>query len=538
MEVLDIARWQFGITTVYHFMLVPLTIGLGMVIAIMQTIWVRTGDERFLRMVKFWGKLFLINFILGVATGLVQEFQFGMAWSEYSRFVGDVFGAPLALEGLLAFFAESTFIGIWIFGWGRLRKGLHLAALWCAVIGSWFSAYFIIVANSWMQHPVGVELGPDGRPVMTDVWAVLTNSTALAAFTHTIFGALIVAGMFLIGISWYHLWRRRHDEIDTTDASGRVVVGEAPSVVGRDRTDHGVWLWSLRFGAVLGIVAFGGLTLTGDWQGKLMYEQQPMKMASAEAACHTGSSFSILSLGDPGTTDCTQVVTLIEVPGLLGFLGTGEWGADMPGISDLEPVYQDQYGETIPDEALYGSFAGSEVQYVPPMWVTYWGFRLMIGLGGITAFGALVALWLTRKGTVPSSHWIMRLAILGILAPFAGNIAGWIFTEIGRQPFVVAPNPDPSGIDGVFMFTAAAVSPGVTVGELLFSVITLTAIYAALMVVELTLLVRYVRGGVASAMPELDPAHGRGHGGDDDDHDASDDPDGRGRRDDVLSFAY
>ncbi|MCH1884327.1 cytochrome ubiquinol oxidase subunit I [Agrococcus sp. ARC_14] len=544
MEALDIARWQFGITTVYHFLLVPLTLGLGMSIAIMQSLWVRTGDEKYLRMVKFWGKLYLINFILGVATGLVQEFQFGMAWSEYSRFVGDVFGAPLALEGLLAFFAESTFLGIWIFGWGRLRKGLHLMALWCAVIGSWFSAYFIIVANSWMQHPVGVEL-VDGRPVMIDIWAVLTNNTAIAAFTHTIFGALIVAGMFLIGISWYHLWRRRHDGIDTvapipagerrtgllgrlTDARTRVVVGEAPSVVGRDTKDHSVWIWSLRFGAVMAIVAFGGTALTGDWQGKLMYEQQPMKMASAEAACHTGSSFSILSLGDPGSTDCSEVITLIEIPGLLGFLGTGEWGADMPGISDLEPQYVDQYGETIPDEAIYGSFAGSEVQYVPPMWVTYWGFRLMIGLGGITAFGALVALWLTRSGTVPRSPWIMRLAILGILAPFAGNIAGWIFTEIGRQPFVVAPNPDPSGIDGVFMFTAAAVSPGVTAGEMLFSVIALASVYAALMVVELFLLVKYVRGGVASAMPELDPHHGK--------HD--DDADPGGGRDDVLSFAY
>ena len=578
MDVLDIARWQFGITTVYHFLMVPLTLGLGMTIAIMQSLWVRTGDEQYLRMVKFWGKLYLINFILGVATGLVQEFQFGMAWSEYSRFVGDVFGAPLALEGLLAFFAESTFLGIWIFGWGRLRKGLHLAALWCAVVGSWLSAYFIIVANSWMQHPVGVELGPDGRPVMTDIWAVLTNSTALAAFTHTIFGALVVAGMFLIGISWYHLWRRRDDGIDTVtpvegpagiagsirraradlaqlarlllarlplgrrraggrqsagrqegaDASGRVVVGEAPSVVGRDRTDHGVWLWSLRFGAVLAIVAFGGTVVTGDWQGKLMYEQQPMKMASAEAACHSGSSFSVLSIGDPGSTDCNDVITLIEIPGVLGFLGTGEWGADMPGITDLEPRYVDQYGETIPNDALYGERAGTEVQYVPPMWVTYWGFRLMIGLGGITAFGALVALWLTRRGTVPRSPWIMRLAILGMTAPFAANIAGWIFTEIGRQPFVVAPNPDPSGIDGVFMFTAAAVSPGVTAGELLFSVIALSGVYAVLLVVELFLLVKYVRGGVASAMPELAPPS-------DDGDDRDDRP---GGRDDVLAFAY
>ncbi|SJM64034.1 cytochrome ubiquinol oxidase subunit I [Agrococcus casei] len=529
MEALDIARWQFGITTVYHFMLVPLTLGLGMAIVIMQTIWVRTGDEKFLRMVKFWGKLYLINFILGVATGLVQEFQFGMAWSEYSRFVGDVFGAPLALEGLLAFFAESTFLGIWIFGWGRLRKSLHLAALWCAVIGSWLSAYFIIVANSWMQHPVGVEL-VDGRPVMNDIWAVLTNSTALAAFTHTIFGALVVAGMFLIGISWYHLWQRRRDGIDTIGADGKVIVGTAPTIAGRDKADHGAWIWSLRFGAAVAILAFAGTAGTGDWQAKLMYEQQPMKMASAEAACHTGSSFSVLSLGDPGATDCSEVVTLIEIPGALGFLATGEWGAEMPGIADLEPEYVNQYGETIPDEEIYGSFAGSEVQYVPPMWVTYWGFRLMIGLGGITAFGAAVALWLTRKGTVPKSPWIMRLAILGILAPFAANIAGWIFTEIGRQPFVVAPNPDPSGIDGVFMFTAAAVSPGVTAGEMLFSVITLATVYAVLMVVELFLLVKYVRGGVASAMPELKAATD-----DSDDDNNSDDDD---RRDDVLAFAY
>ncbi|MBB0991179.1 cytochrome ubiquinol oxidase subunit I, partial [Dietzia sp. SLG510A3-30A2] len=177
-------------------------------------------------------------------------------------------------------FLESTFLGIWIFGWGRLRKGVHLAALWCAVIGSWVSAYFIIVANSWMQHPVGVEVGEDGRPVMTDVWAVLTNNTALAAFTHAIFGALVVGGMFLLGISWYHLWRRRHDGIDDVDEHGHVIVGQAPDLPGRDRTDHAAWIWSLRFGAVVAIVGFLGTVVTGDIQGKLMYEQQPMKMAA------------------------------------------------------------------------------------------------------------------------------------------------------------------------------------------------------------------------------------------------------------------
>ncbi|MFV0406860.1 MAG: cytochrome ubiquinol oxidase subunit I [Propioniciclava sp.] len=526
MDVLDIARWQFGITTVYHFLMVPLTLGLGMAVAIMQTRWVRSADERFLRMTKFWGKLYLINFIVGVATGLVQEFQFGMAWSEYSRFVGDVFGAPLAMEGLLAFFVESTFLGIWIFGWGRLRKGLHLAALWCAVLGSWASAYFIIVANSWMQHPVGVTL-VDGRPVMTDVWAVLTNNTALAAYTHTIFGALVVAGMFLLGISWYHLWRRRWDGIDTIGSDHRVVVGGRPDVPGRDHTDHGVWLWSLRFGAVVAILGFIGTVGTGDVQGKLMYAQQPMKMAAAEATCHTGSSFSVLAIGDPGSADCNDVTTLVEIPGLLGFLGTGQWGADMPGIQDLTTRYVNQYGETIPDNELLGDRAGSTVNYVPVMWVTYWGFRLMIGLGGMVAAAAALALWLSRSGTVPRSPGLMRLVLLGIVAPFGANIAGWIFTEMGRQPFVVVPNPDATGIDGVFMFTAAAVSPGVTAGEMLFSVITLTAVYGAMLVVELFLLRTYIRGGVASAMPELETPPGLD----------SDNPD-HGGHDDVLAFAY
>ncbi|MDN5670203.1 MAG: cytochrome ubiquinol oxidase subunit I, partial [Renibacterium salmoninarum] len=226
MEALDIARWQFGITTVYHFLMVPLTIGLGLVVAVLQTVWLKTKKPEYLRMTKFWGKLFLINFILGVATGLVQEFQFGLAWSEYSRFVGDVFGAPLAMEALLAFFIESTFLGLWIFGWKKLPAKLHLACLWIAVLGSVVSAYFILVANSWMQHPVGVTM-VDGRPRMTDAWAVFTNNTALVAFPHTIFGALAVAGGFLLGISWYHLWKRRRLGIDTVDAKKRVVVGES-----------------------------------------------------------------------------------------------------------------------------------------------------------------------------------------------------------------------------------------------------------------------------------------------------------------------
>ena len=534
MDAVDIARWQFGITTVYHFLLVPLTIGLGPCVAWFQFRWVRTGDERWLRMVKFWGKLYLINFILGVATGLVQEFQFGMAWSSYSRFVGDVFGAPLALEGLLAFFVESTFLGLWIFGWNRLPKPVHLATLCLAVFGSWVSAFFIIVANSWMQHPVGIRL-VDGRPRLVDIGAVLTNNTAVWAYLHTLLGALAVAGGFLLGIAWYHLWRRRRDGIDTVDTGKRVVVGADPAIPGRDRVDHGVWISALRIGAVVAIVGFAGVAITGDQQGKLMFVQQPMKMAAAEAACQTGSSFSVFAIGDVGSHDCGNVVNVIEVPGVLSFLANGNFDTTVAGVDDLVPQYQAKYGSRIPDDtAVYGAAAGTKVQYVPVMAVTYWGFRVMIGFGALAAFAAAVALWLTRRGTVPRSKWLARLALFGILAPFGANAAGWIFTELGRQPFVVAPNPTPGGIDGVWMFTAAAVSPGVSSGELITSLVVLGTVYLVLLVVEVGLLVTYVRGGVAGAMPEL------AHGPDDDAGDGSgNEPgDGDARRDDVLAFAY
>jgi len=513
MDPVDIARWQFGIVTVYHFLLVPLTLGLGAVVVAFQTRWQRTGDERWLRLTKFWGKLYLVNFILGVATGLVQEFQFGMAWSEYSRFVGDVFGAPLAMEGLLAFFVESTFLGLWIFGWGRLPKRVHLATLWLAVIGSWISAFFIIVANSWMQHPVGVEL-VDGRPVLDDIWAVLTNNTAIAAYTHTLLGSIAVAGGFLLGVAWYQLWRRRRDGIDGVDARGRVVVGEAPELPGRDRADHRVWLASLRLGAVLAIVGFAGVAVTGDYQGKLMFEQQPMKMAAAEAACNTSPDFSVLAIGDPGAQDCSSVQTFIEIPGLLGFLANGDFGQSVKGVNELVPEYRAAYGATIPDDPAYGAAAGAAVNYVPVMAVTYWGFRIMILFGALAAFAAAVALWLTRKGTVPRAAWVMRLALVGILAPFGANVAGWVFTEMGRQPFVVAPNPMPGGIDGVYMFTQAAVSQSMTTGEVLFSLIALGLVYLVLLVVEVSLIVRIVRGGVAAAMPEL-AGHPRAEIGDD-----------------------
>ncbi|SJM70520.1 cytochrome ubiquinol oxidase subunit I [Gulosibacter sp. 10] len=526
LDPLEIARWQFGITTVYHFWMVPLTLGLGPIVVLFQSLYVRTGHARYKRMTKFWGKLFLINFIMGVATGIVQEFQFGLAWSEYSRFVGDVFGAPLAMEGLLAFFTESIFLGIWIFGWDRLPKKVHLFSLVMAVGASVLSAYFIIVANSWMQHPVGVEL-IDGRPVMNDIVAVLTNNTAVWAFTHAVFASLLVGGGFVVAIAYYHLWQRRRDGIDTVDENGKVVVGEAPEIPGRDRTDHTVWLRSLRIGAVIGILAFGGTALTGDFLGKLMYEQQPLKMASAEAACHTGTDFSVLSIGKLGSKDCDDIVPILEIPGMLSFLAKGDFTTDVPGINELLPVYEELYGTHLPESELYGERSGEPVDYLPLIEVTYWGFRAMIGFGGISALACLAGLWFTRKGTAHASKPLMQAAILSIAAPFIANTAGWVFTEMGRQPFVVVPNPE--AMDGVFMFTAAALSPGVSAGEMLFSLLSFLVIYGVLLVVEIILMSRYVRGGIASAMPELgrdpDPADPGG-------------PDSADRDDDVLSFAY
>jgi cytochrome d ubiquinol oxidase subunit I len=497
---LDIARWQFGITTVYHFLMVPLTIGLSLLVAGMETAWWRTGAPRYLKMTKFWGKLMLVNFAMGVVTGIVQEFQFGMAWSAYSRFVGDVFGAPLAMEGIVAFFVESTFLGLWIFGWDKLSRGLHAACAWAFSLATVASAAFILAANSWMQHPVGITF-EDGHPQLNSIWALLTNSTVLAAFPHTIAGCFAVAGSFLVGIAgWklHHFLRRPAEQ--------------------RDDEEHRVWRASLKLGAWVGVVAFAGLSLSGDFQGKLMFEQQPMKMASAEALCRTEApaSFSVFAYGDVARPDC-QNVKSITVPYLLSFLAKGDFSSQVQGVQELVPQYRAKYGSHLPDDPALGPRAGAPIDYKPNLPVTYWGFRFMIGFGAVAAAGCAAVLWLTRRGRFPRSRWWPALAVASIATPFLGNVFGWIFTEQGRQPFVVAPNPNPSGVDGVWMFTAQAVSSGVSPGEMLTSVIALTSVYGVLAVVELFLMVRYTRGGLPAVMPP-EPAEDESE--------------------DVLAFAY
>jgi cytochrome d ubiquinol oxidase subunit I len=522
VDVLDIARWQFGITTVYHFLMVPLTIGLGVLVAVMHTMWVRTDKPEWLRMTRFWGRIYLINVVLGVATGLVQEFQFGLAWSEYSRFVGDVFGSLLALEALLAFFLESTFLGLWIFGWGRIPKKVHLAALWAAVLGSIVSAYFIIAANSWMQHPVGVTMdgsGSEAAPRLTSIGAVLTNNTALAAFSHAIVAALMVAGALLVGIGLWQLRRRK-------------LAGRPEDV------DHLVWRRSVRLGGWVSLAAFVLVAATGDWQGKLMYAQQPLKMSSAEALCDTEApaSFSILAWNKLGSNECDDVHS-ITVPYLLSYLAHGDLSTAVPGVNELQERYAEVYGATYPDDPeRFGDKAGEPVDYQPLLAVTYWSFRLMIGMGAVSAGVAAYALWATRRGRVPTSRIAVHGSLLAVGAPFAANATGWIFTEMGRQPFVVVPNPDVPVDEQIWFFTAQAVSPGITAAEVWTSLIALTLLYGVLAVIEVALITRFVRRGITTADGTPTPT------GTPDGPDRADEPDGdaggRAPSDDVLQFAY
>jgi cytochrome d ubiquinol oxidase subunit I len=454
VDALDLARWQFGITTVYHFIFVPLTIGLSVLVAGLQTAWVRTGKVEYLRATKFWGKLFLINFAMGVVTGIVQEFQFGMNWSDYSRFVGDIFGAPLAIEGLLAFFLESTFLGLWIFGWDRLPKKVHLATIWAAAIGTWLSAYFILAANSWMQHPVGYRFNEEtGRAELTDFFAVLTNSTVLAAYPHTITAALVTGGAFMIGISAWHLARKRDVE---------------------------VFRPSLRMALIVTLVASVGVVISGDIQAKIMTDQQPMKMAAAEAIYDTSqpASFSLFSVG---TLDGAEEVYGLRVPRLLSYLATGSFDGEVEGINDVQRELEQTYGQG---------------DYTPNIPIAYWTFRFMIGLGALAALLSVVGLWLTRRGRFPSSPWFARAAVAGIALPFAANSFGWIFTEMARQPWTVY---------GV-LTVENSVSPSVSAGTVLTSLTVLTVLYGVLAAVDAFLMVRFAKLGPPPAPVEADSA--------------------------------
>lgn len=445
LDPLALARWQFGLTTVYHFLFVPITIGMALVVAIFQTAWYRTDKTQYLQLTRFFGGLFLINFAMGVVTGIVQEFQFGMNWSDYSRFVGDIFGAPLAFEGLLAFFFEATFIGLWIFGWDKLPRGLHLATIWCASIGAVLSAYFILAANAFMQNPVGFAMNPEkGRAELVDIVAVLFNPIALAQFPHTILGSIMVATAIIVSVAAWHISRGQHFETM--------------------RPALRLGLWGL---LVSGVLMF----ISGDSLGLAMVQAQPMKMAAAESLYSTtaGASFSIFSIGTP---DGSSEIWSVRVPGLLSFLSTHTFNGTVEGINDLQAAYVNAYGPG---------------DYSPITWVTYWAFRWMIGLGALAAIVAAAGLFFTRGHRLPKNKWIWKAAIWSWPLPLIAMSAGWIFTEMGRQPWIVF------GL----LKTEAGVSPGVTGLEVLISLLAFTLIYGILAVVEVKLFLKAAHAGPA-----------------------------------------
>lgn len=449
MDALTLARWQFAITTVYHFFFVPVTLGLSIAVAIMQTVYYRTGNEEYKKLTKFWGKLFLINFALGVATGIVQEFQFGMNWSQYSRFMGDIFGAPLAIEALLAFYMESTFLGVWIFGWDKLPKRVHLAAIWLVAIGSNLSALWILTANSFMQHPVGYAIR-NGRAEMTDFWALLGNGHLWVQFPHVFFAGMTTAGFLILSISAYHLVRKKS------------------SVNAFEK--------SFRFGAVYAFLGTVMVILVGHTQAQYMVQAQPMKMAAAEALWNSENPAS-MSLFTIGNESQRKDVYAIRVPGLLSFLAYNRFEGEVKGINDIQKEEEKRFGPG---------------DYVPPVAISYWTFRIMVGAGFLMLFISIFALLRSYRNNFEFTKSKYNIIFWAMLLPYIANTTGWLFTEIARQPWTVY---------GLIR-TADSVSNVVSAGSVLFSLISFTVIYAILIVIMISLFKKFAAEGIENGEGE------------------------------------
>ena len=450
-SVVELSRLQFALTSLYHFIFVPLTLGLAPLVAIMQTAWYRTRDERWLRLTHFFGTLFVINFAIGAATGLVQEFQFGMNWSTYSKTVGDVFGAPLAMEGLAAFFLESTFIGLWIFGRDRLSPRVHLATIWLVVLGTWLSSTFILIANSWMQHPTGYKINPaTGRPVMDSITKVFGNEWAWWAVAHTLLAALMTGAFLVLGVAAWHLLRQ-HEAAAFRLAAKLALIVAVP-----------VTALNLGIGSEFGVI---------------ITEQQPMKIASAEALWNTekSASFSLFQIGGFSQSDPDPSFS-IEIPGLLSFLATNSFNGTVEGLNQVNADEQAQYGPG---------------NYIPDVHLTYWSIRIMAYAGSLSLLVALLGWLLWRRGRFDTTRWYLRLAIGAIALPFISSAAGWVFTEAGRQPWAV------QGL----LKTADAVTPSLTTGQAIFSLAVFISLYLALGVTDFWLMRRYARRDLPDAAP-------------------------------------
>lgn len=443
MEALELARWQFGITTVYHFLIVPLSIGLAFLIAFLQTMYVVKKDEKYKQLTKFWGKLFLLNFAVGVVTGIMQEFQFGMNWADYSRFVGAVFGGPLAIEALVAFFIESTFLGIWIFGWDRLPKKVHLASIWLVAIAATMSAFWILMANSFMQEPVGYEI-VNGRAEMNNFFALMTNPQLWVEFPHVIYGALATGALFVVGISAYKI--RRKEQVGAFKASFTV-------------------------GIIVALISSVLTATAGHSQAQHLMSSQPMKMAAAEALWQTSGESAPWTVFATISTAKQENHFSIEIPYALSILTFNKLTGSVPGILDLQAEYETKYGPG---------------NYIPPVKTTFWSFRIMVVAGVLMIILAALGTLAVLRKRVDRQRLLLRLLVPAIALPFIANSAGWIMTEVGRQPWVVF------GLQR----TEDGVSPLVSTGMVATTLIGFATVYTILAVVYIYLIVRTVRQGI------------------------------------------
>ena len=484
--LVDWSRLQFALTAGYHWLFVPLTLGLAVIMATMETIYVVTGDEFWKKTTKFWMKLFAINFAVGIATGIILEFEFGTNWSNYSWFVGDIFGAPLAIEGIFAFFIEATFFAVMFFGWGKVSKRFHLASTWLTGIGAAISAVWILVANSWMQNPVGMEFNPDTvRHEMVDFWALVLNPIAVSKFFHSVFSGWMTGAIFVIGISSWYLLKRRETRFA---------------------------LSSIRVAAIVGVIGTLAVMFSGDSSGVQMAKYQPMKLAAAEG------------LEEGGTRAPFSIVPGVEVPGALSILATHDIDGYVPGIDNLLDGYTTPDGlvhpsaeekiergkmalqafcdyralrESDPEAAAaarkvldenieyfgYG-YIDSKEELVPPVPLVYWAFRVMVGLGGFLLLLMAVVFWAERRRRLLNMRWLLWVALFSIpLVYFAGQ-AGWIVAEVGRQPWV---------IDGLLPVKAAVSSVSVAAVQTTFWLFV--AIFTLFLAIEVRILVKAIKQG-------------------------------------------
>ena len=486
----DWSRLQFALTACYHWIFVPLTLGLSVIMAIMESIYVKKGDPFWRQTAKFWMKLFAINFAVGIATGIILEFEFGTNWSNYSWFVGDIFGAPLAIEGILAFFMEATFFAVMFFGWNKVSKRTHLAATWLTGIGASVSALWILVANAWMQHPVGMTFNPDTvRHEMTDFWALVLNPVATSKFFHSVFSGWMTGAIFVIGVSSWYLLRKRHTRFA---------------------------LASIRIAALTGIAGTLAVMLSGDSSGVHAAKYQPMKLAAIEG------------LADGGTRAPFSVVPGVEIPGMLSILATHNIDGYVPGINNMLDGYTTPEGETFPSaekkmesgkkaiEAFrtyrankdkdphtamqarkvleeniahfgYG-YIQSRNELVPPVQLLYWAFRVMVGLGGYLFLLMVAVLWAERKKRLPEMKWLLRTALLSTPLVYLAGQAGWIVAEVGRQPWT---------IEGLLPVKAAVSSVSVSAVQTTFFIFV--AIFTLFLLIEIRILLKAIQKG-----PETD----------------------------------